>query len=136
MAFRKPSIALAEDHEPMRTRISNLLERDYNVVAAVENGVLAVEAVIAYQPDLALLDIAMPQMNGIQVGRKIRELELSTKIIFLSAQVSPGYLELARGLGAGYVLKNQLHSHLLMAIEEALAGKTFSSMIPMAKLIS
>jgi DNA-binding NarL/FixJ family response regulator len=136
MAFKRPSIVVAEDHEPMRIRISNLLERDYNVVAAVENGVLAVEAVIAYRPDLALLDIAMPQMNGIQVGRKVRELALPTKIIFLSAQVSPGYLELARCLGAGYVLKNQLHSHLLMAIEEALAGKIFSSMIPIAKRIS
>jgi CheY-like chemotaxis protein len=82
MVFKRPSIVLAEDHEPMRTHISNLLERDYNVVAAVENGVLDVDAVIAYQPDLALLDIAMPQMNGIQVGRKVRELELPTKIIF------------------------------------------------------
>ena len=136
MDFKKPSIVLAEDHKPMRTRISSLLERDYKVVAAVENGVLAVEAVITYQPDIALLDIAMPLMNGIQVGRKVRELKLPTKIIFLSAQISPAYLELARCLGAGYVLKNQLHSHLLIAIEKALAGKTLSSMIPIAKRIS
>lgn len=136
MGFKKPSIVLAEDHEPMRTRISNLLERDYNVVAAVENGVLAVEAVIAYQPDLAILDIALPQMNGIQVGRKVRELELPTKIIFLSAQISSGYLELAQSLSAGYVLKNQLHSDLLMAIEDTLAGRTFSSKIPIVRRIS
>jgi DNA-binding NarL/FixJ family response regulator len=133
MAFTKPSIVLADDHEPMLSKISGLLSPHYNVVAAVGNGGLAVQAVITYQPDLVLLDISMPQMNGIEAARKIRHLGLSTGIVFLTVQFDSEYLEVAHSLGASYVLKNQLHSDLLVAIKETLAGRIFSSVIPTAK---
>ena len=125
MASKKTSIILAEDHEAMRTYITTLLQRDYNVIAAVEDGLLAVEAVIECHPDLAILDISLPRMNGFDVGRKIRELCLSTKIIFISAEHLSGYLEFAQSLSAGYVLKNRLHSELLIAIEEILQAGHF-----------
>jgi DNA-binding NarL/FixJ family response regulator len=133
MASERSSIVVAEDHEAMRSYITNLLQPGYNVIAAVGDGVLAVEAVIECHPDVAILDISLPRMNGFDVGRKIRELGLPTKIVFMSAEHLSAYLEFAQSLTAGYVLKNRLNSDLPMAIEEVLAGRTFGSMISFAK---
>src|SRR3954452_9548957 len=123
MSFTKATIVLADDNEPMRHQIYDLLNPDYEVLAAVENGLVAVQAVTRHQPDLVLLDISMPQMNGIEAASKIRQIGILTKIVFLTVQFNSDYVELARSLGASHILKNQMHSDLLIAIKETLAGR-------------
>lgn len=123
MSFRKPSIVVADDHAEMLSEISKVLDSDYEIVASVENGLLAVEAVVRHEPDLVLLDIAMPHMNGIEAARKIRELGIQTRILFLSAEIRPEYREVVRALSASYVLKAQMHSELANAIAKALRGE-------------
>jgi DNA-binding NarL/FixJ family response regulator len=130
MAFTKPTVVLADDSEPMLERLSSLLRPSCQVVAAVENGALAIDAVLQYRPDLAVLDVSMPQMSGIDAARRMRELELQTKIVLMSVHISPDYIDIARSLTASYVLKNHLHSEILHATAETLAGRLFYSAIP------
>ena len=130
MAHEKPTIVVADDHSAILAKITNVLKSDYDVIAAVENGADAVRAVTEHQPDLVVLDIAMPRMDGFAAARKIRELGIPTKIVFLTAQISVEYLATAQSLDASFVLKNHLHSELLVAIKETLAGRIYRSAIP------
>lgn len=123
MSFRKPSIVVADDHAEMLSEIARALDSDYEIVASVANGVLAVEAVVKHEPDLVLLDIAMPHMNGIEAARKIRELGIQTRILFLTAELRPEYREVVQALSASYVLKAQMRSELANAIAKALRGE-------------
>lgn len=123
----RPSVVLADDSPEILTEVSNLLQSKCNVEAAVGNGILAVQVVAKLKPKLAILDIAMPGISGIEAARQIRELGLPTKIVFLTIQRDPDYIQAAADLDAGYVLKSRLHLDLLIAIDEALAGRTFVS---------
>ena len=123
----KHGVVLADDHRVMLTEVRTLLEPRFNVLAAVENGLLAVEAVAKFKPELAVLDIAMPHMSGIAAAHEIRKLGLPTKSVFLTIQGDPEYIQAAQDLGAGYVLKSRIHSDLVLAIDEALAGRAFVS---------
>ena len=127
-------VVLADDHRAMLTAVRTLLQPRFNVLAAVENGLLAVEAVAKFKPELAVLDIAMPQMSGIAAAHEIRSLGLPTKIVFLTIQADPEYIQAAQDLGAGYVLKSRMHSDLLLAIGETLAGRAFVSPLLMEPL--
>jgi DNA-binding NarL/FixJ family response regulator len=111
---------VAEDHPAMRTEILNFLEPHCEVLAAVENGLLAVQAVSEHQPDVAVLDISMPGMSGIEVARRLKEMGSATGIVFLSVQADPDYFQAADDLGAHFVLKSSMRSKLLLAIEKAL----------------
>lgn len=118
---------MADDNPAILRQVSNLLETRFEVEAVVDTGTRAVEAVARLKPDIAILDIAMPGLSGIEAARKIREMSLPTKIIFLTIQRDSDYLEAAAALDAGYVLKSRLHLDLLIAIEHAIAGKVFVS---------
>lgn len=136
MASPMPTIVLAEDHALMASKISDLLRSRYNLVATVADGVAALGAVTTRQPDLVLLDVAMPSMSGVEAARQIQKKGLPTRIVFLSADISPEFLELASSLNASFVLKNLLHSDLLKAVQETLAGRTFNSKVPETKHLS
>lgn len=123
MSFRKPSIVVADDHAEMLSEISRVLDSHYEIVAAVADGVLAVEAVVKHEPDLVLLDIAMPHMNGIEAAREIRDLGIRTRILFLTAELRPEYREVVQALSASFVLKAHMHSDLANAIAKALRGE-------------
>ena len=107
----KPRIVVADDHQAMRDMIVELLRRNgFDVVAEVQDGNEAVHAVIDLAPDLVILDISMPHVNGLAAGREIRRAGLRTKILFLTIQSGPEYVEVACGLGAAYVAKSHLYS--------------------------
>jgi DNA-binding NarL/FixJ family response regulator len=120
-------VLLADDHRVMLTKVSRLLESTFDVVAAVENGTLAIEAAFKLKPDVVVLDITMPGMTGIEAARQIKADGSSTAIVFLTIQSDPEYLLAASAMGASYVLKRRLHSDLITAIEEAQAGRVFVS---------
>jgi DNA-binding NarL/FixJ family response regulator len=123
----KPRIILADDFRPMLEEVSRLLEQEFEIVAAVSNGALAVEAVADRKPDAVLLDIHMPEMSGIEAAQQLRRLGSSARIIFLTIEKDPEYVRLATALSACYVVKSRMPRDLIFAIKEALAGRLFVS---------
>ena len=123
-------ILIVEDHESFRRLIcSALLQRAaFQVIEEVSDGLDAVQKAQELQPDLILLDIGLPKLNGLEAGRRIRKISPNSKILFLSQESSPEVVQEALGLGAqGYILKARAQSDLLPAIEAVLGGKRFVS---------
>jgi DNA-binding NarL/FixJ family response regulator len=121
-------VLLADDHAAMLEEVRTLLDEDYEVVGAVENGQKLVEAASALKPDVIVSDISMPVMNGFEAAARIRELGLASRIIFLTVQSSGAYLKKARALGAdGYVLKIYTNEQLPLAIASVLSGTPYFS---------
>lgn len=117
---------IAEDHKPAQDAIRNLIGREYDVICAVCDGQAAVEAVFANPPDVVLLDIAMPVMNGIRAAKILRANHPEVKIVFLSAYAEQAYIDEAFRLGAqGYVLKNSMCRELSLALRAVLAGDIY-----------
>ena len=124
---KKPKIVLADDHRAMLEEVSRLLEPEAEVVAAVSDGAAAVQAVTENEPDVVVLDIAMPGTGGVEAARQLRAAGYATRIIFLTVQNDPEYERFAEGLAASYVLKGRMRSDLPAALRESLAGRTFRS---------
>jgi DNA-binding NarL/FixJ family response regulator len=101
---------------------------DLQVIGEVSDGLEAVQKSAELQPDLVLLDIGLPSLNGIEAARQIRKLGREPKIIFLSQESSANVVQEALSLGAqGYVVKAVAASKLLAAVEAVLRGETFVS---------
>jgi DNA-binding NarL/FixJ family response regulator len=126
----RPTIVVAEDHPAMRAEISSFLESRYEIVAAVENGKLALQAINEHLPDIAVLDICMPGMSGIEAARHLRDTGSKTSIVFLTVQADPDYIQAAEALGADVVLKPRMRSDLLPAIRRALESTITNSVEP------
>jgi DNA-binding NarL/FixJ family response regulator len=121
-------ILVADDHAGMVERISNLLEAHFDVVARVHDGLAAVDATTRLKPDLVVLDIIMPQMDGIQAAQELKRQGCEAKVVFLTVQQDEEYVMAAFENGAtAYVFKSRMHSDLVCAIDRALAGTVFVS---------
>ena len=121
-------ILLADDHIEMLDEVRALLNEDYEIVGAVENGQKLLEAAQTLKPDLIVSDISMPVMTGFEAAAKIRALGLPSKIIFLTVQSSAAYVKRARALGAdGYVLKVYTNEQLPVAVSSVLVGNSYIS---------
>ena len=121
-------ILTVEDFGPFRRFITSLLnERPaLRVICEAENGLDAVERAQELKPDLILMDIGLPGLNGIEAARRIRGLVPNSKIIFLTQESSREVVQEAINLGAfGYVLKSEAESDLLKAVEAVLQGNPF-----------
>ena len=123
-------VLVVEDFVAFRQFILSMLASmpDLRVIGEVSDGLDAVHKSAERQPDLVLLDIGLPSLNGIEAARQIRKLGLEPKIIFLSQESSADVVQEALSLGAqGYVVKAMAASKLLAAVEAVLAGRTFVS---------
>jgi DNA-binding NarL/FixJ family response regulator len=121
-------VLLADDHAAMLEEVRALLGDDYEVVGAVENGEKLVEAASALNPDVIVSDISMPVMTGFEAAARIRQLGITSRIIFLTVQSSSAYLKKARALGAdGYVLKIYTNEQLPLAVASVLTGTPYFS---------
>jgi DNA-binding NarL/FixJ family response regulator len=123
-------ILIVEDFLDFRQRISSTLGKrgDLQVVGEACDGLEAVQKAVELKPDLILMDIGLPSLNGIEAARQIRKLVPEAKIIFLSQESSADVVQVALSFGAqGYVVKMRAGSELLPAIEAVLSGKTFAS---------
>lgn len=126
--MNRPRILLADDHMLLLDGLRNLLERHYDLVGTVQDGQAVVSAAQRLRPDLVLMDVAMPVLNGLQAGQRLREQQPKIKLLYVSMYGDPPYVEEAMRLGAsGYVLKRSGWSELSRAIEAALAGKQYVS---------
>jgi len=125
----RPKVVIADDHPAALQAVLALLGGDeFQVVAAVADGDLALDAVEQFRPDLVILDICMPRLDGIRTAQELKIKGFCGSIIFLTIQKDDDYISAALALGArAYVLKSQMKSDLLRAIGAALAGKTFVS---------
>jgi DNA-binding NarL/FixJ family response regulator len=101
---------------------------DLQVIGEVSDGLEAVQKAEELKPDLILLDIGLPTLNGIEVARRIRKLAPESRVIFLSQESSAEVVQEALSLGArGYVVKANAGRELLAAVEAVILGKTFVS---------
>ncbi len=126
----KHRILIADDHTIMREGLRALLESDLTleIVGAVENGRDAVQSVGSLKPDVVLMDISMPHMDGMSAIREIKRRAIETKILVLTVHKTEEYIRAALQAGAsGYVLKDASRAELLFAIQSLVAGKTFIS---------
>lgn len=121
-------VLVVEDFAPFRRFICSTLAKrqDLQVVCEVSDGLEAVQKANELKPDLIVLDIGLPTLNGIEAARQIRDLAPESKIIFLSLESSADVVQEALSLGAlGYVVKTRVASELLPAVEAAFAEKQF-----------
>jgi DNA-binding NarL/FixJ family response regulator len=124
----KARVVLADDHREVIAKIRGILGDDFEVVEEVANGVQAVSAVLALDPDIFVTDISMPLLNGLQAARNIQKTNSRVKIIFLTIHEDRDFIAAAFSAGAtGYVTKRRLSTDLVLAMQEALKGNTFVS---------
>jgi len=126
--MNRKRILLADDHVEMLDQVRTLLGEDYEVVGTAENGQELVEAARTLKPDLIVSDISMPVMTGFEAIARLRQLGLTTRVIFLTVQSSTAYVKKARALGAeGYVLKVYTTEQLPLAVSSVLTGTPYIS---------
>ena len=126
MSQAKPSVLLADDHPAILDKLSQLLSHDFEIAGAVSDGAAAVAAVARLHPDIVVMDISMPVMDGIHAMREIRKMGLDSKIVVLSALDDPAFVTCTfESGGDGYVLKSRMNSDLVFALREVLAGRIF-----------
>jgi DNA-binding NarL/FixJ family response regulator len=119
-------ILLGDDHALLLEGLSRLLEAEFEVVGTAQNGRTLLEMAERLNPDVVVIDIGMPELNGIEVGRRLVRLVPSAKIIFVTQQLAPAYLHAAFSLGAvGYVAKQSAAGELIKAIRMALCGQYY-----------
>jgi len=127
---RQIRILLADDHTIIRSGLRLLLEQqpDFSVVAEAENGRQAVELVSKHHPEVAVLDIGMPQLNGIEATQQITSSETRTQVVILSMHSDEAYVLRALKAGArAYILKNSAEADLIRAVRTVADGKSFFS---------
>ena len=124
--MKKPRVLLADDHRIVMEGLRSLLEPEFDLVGAVEDGRALITAVEELQPDVAVVDVSMPKLNGIEAVRQIKQKNKRIKIVFLTMHPDVAYAASAFEAGAsGYVLKHSAPAELVMAIKEALEGRTY-----------
>lgn len=121
-------ILMADDHKGMRDRVIRLLGHEFEMLEPVSDGAALLEAATRLKPDVCLIDISMPLINGIEAAGLLKEGRSSTKVIMLTIHEDPDFLVAALNAGAsGYVVKPRIASDLRDAIKEVLAGRTYIS---------
>jgi DNA-binding NarL/FixJ family response regulator len=121
-------ILVVEDFAPFRQFVSSIFDErsDFQVIGEVTDGLEAVQKAKELNPDLIVLDIGLPTLNGIEAARRIRKLAPESKILFVSQESSPDVVREALSVGAlGYVIKAHAGSELLAAVEAVCQGRQF-----------
>jgi DNA-binding NarL/FixJ family response regulator len=124
----RPRLLLADDHTLLLEGIRLMLEPEFELVGSVEDGQSLLTAAKTLKPDVILLDISMPALNGIDAARRLRKLLPSAKLIFLTMHADADYVAEAFRAGAmGYLLKRAAASELRIAIREVIKGNHYVS---------
>jgi DNA-binding NarL/FixJ family response regulator len=122
----RPRILMADDHLMLLEAFKALLEPDFEVVGTATDGRALLKEFSRLHPDVVLLDVAMPLLNGLDAGRQLKAQRRSVKLIYLTMNPDPDLASEALRLGAsGYVLKSSAAQELKQAIQEALRGRSY-----------
>jgi DNA-binding NarL/FixJ family response regulator len=121
-------VLVADDLDSVLDAVAALLRDSFDIVGMVSDGRTALEAILKLEPDLAVLDISMPGLSGIEVARELKSRGDRTKIVFLTVHEDSDIIATCLSVGAlGYVSKALMDSDLIPAMNEALAGRVFVS---------
>jgi len=124
----RPRLLVADDHRAMLDSLVGLLSGEFDVVATVTDGLSAITKATLLEPDLLVLDIAMPGLNGIAAAARLKESGSSAKIVFVTNLKNREFVQESLALGEiGFVDKDRLVADLLPAIRNVLAGQSFVS---------
>jgi DNA-binding NarL/FixJ family response regulator len=124
--MKRTSILLADDHTMICAALQKLLEPEYEVIGCVGDGRALVKTAVDLKPDLVLVDVGMPLLNGLDAGRELKKQTPKVKIIFLTMNPDPEVASEALRMGAsGYLLKNSQGDELLQAIRNAVSGISY-----------
>jgi DNA-binding NarL/FixJ family response regulator len=126
--MKKTTVILADDHKIILEGLKNLLEDEFDILAQVQDGRELLESVKKLRPDVVVVDISMPLLNGIDAVRQLKSTYSDLKVVFLTMHNDAMYAKEAFDVGAsGFVLKHSAPSELITAIHEALKGNTYLS---------
>jgi DNA-binding NarL/FixJ family response regulator len=126
--MRKIRVLLADDHLAVLERVRGILGVDFDIVGAVNNGRDALAEAERLDPDVLVIDISMPILNGLEAADCLRAKNHRTKVVFLTVHADPDFVAAAISAGAsGYVTKSDVTTDLVPAIREALAGRIYIS---------
>ena len=124
----RPRVLVADDHRGMLDTLVRLLSDEFDVVAALSDGVSVVTQAGQLRPDLIVLDIAMPGLSGLAAAARLKEHGFDGRIVFVTNMRDREFVDGSLALGAvGFVIKDRLVSDLLPAIRRVLAGEVFIS---------
>ena len=122
----RPRVLLADDHTLVLEGLSKLLQKDFDLVGTASSGAEAIEMAANLQPDVVLMDISMPGVNGIDAARQMRERAPDAKVVALTMHNSPTYLRESMKAGmAGYVLKQSAASELSTAVQTVMRNERY-----------
>ncbi|MGB8321970.1 MAG: response regulator transcription factor, partial [Candidatus Acidiferrum sp.] len=117
-------VLLADDLLPVLNAVAQLVEKSFEIVGMVSDGRTALQATLALQPDLVVLDISMPGMSGIEVARELRRAHNKAKVVFLTVHEDADILATCQEAGGlGYVVKVLMETDLIPAMKDALHGR-------------
>ena len=132
----KPRVIIADDHALVAEGVTKLIERDVQLVGSVADGRALVQAVEKLNPDLALVDISLPLLNGLDACRQIKKANPTVKVIVLTMHLEKHFVTEAFRAGvSGYVLKQSVADELIFAIKEVLKGRTYVSPLVTQNLV-
>ena len=124
----RPRIFVADDNPAFLRELASLLAAEFDVVATATDGRSALGLIRRYKPDLVVLDLAMPVLNGIEVSRELAMSSSNPPVVICSVETDPEVVEAARKAGAAaYVFKIRVQKELVLALKSALQGKPFVS---------
>jgi len=124
--MKRPRVLLADDHKIVLEGLRGILEPEFEIVGAVEDGRALVAEAERLSPDVVVADISMPGLNGMDAARQIKKMNEHIKIVFLTMHSEVSYAAGAFDAGAsGFVLKHSAAQELITAIREAMQGRTY-----------
>jgi CheY-like chemotaxis protein len=122
----RPRVLIADDCAEVLEIVASLLAPDFDIVGAASDGQQALDLTLQLDPDVVVLDISMPELDGFQTLRELRRIGSRAKVVLLTLYENDAYVDAAISFGAqGYVLKTGIHSNLVSSIDHALAGRLF-----------
>jgi DNA-binding NarL/FixJ family response regulator len=126
--MKRPKVLLADDHVLIAQALEHLLRAEFDVVGTVSDGRALLKAADELRPDVVVVDIGMPLLNGLDAGEQLKALHPGIKVVFLTQNREPRFaVEAFRRNASGYLLKDAAASELTAAIRAALGGKTYVS---------
>lgn len=124
--MKRTRIILADDHVILLDAIKNLLEPEFEIVGTFHDGHALIRGALEVKPDVIVLDIGMPKMNGLSAGQRLKQALPKVKLIYLTMNLDPDLAAEAFRLGAsGYVVKNSAATELVHGIREVLRGRSY-----------